>query len=81
MVSIFNPGTFPVDSTPEDYINKRMIIIKGLILYFIRSRKCTDIRRTFCVHHINALINLIIHKNTKNCKNVNLSIQYMRVEI
>lgn len=45
MVSIFNPGTFPVDLTPEDYINKKIPSFKRNPIILDVLYRCKDVEK------------------------------------
>lgn len=46
MISIFNPGTFPIDVTPEDFINKKISSMKRNPLILDVLYRCKDVEKS-----------------------------------
>lgn len=46
LVSIFNPGTFPIDLTPNDYINKKISSLKRNPIILDVLYRCKDVEKS-----------------------------------
>ena len=46
MISIFNPGTFPIDVTPEDFISKKISSMKRNPLILDVLYRCKDVEKS-----------------------------------
>lgn len=57
-ITIFNPGTFPLDLTPDDYINKKLSSYKRNPLILDVLYKCKDVEKSGTgFQRVNALCN------------------------
>ncbi len=56
--SIFNPGTFPVDLTPKDYVNKKISSLKRNPVILDALYRCKDVEKSGTgFQRMNALCN------------------------